>query len=197
MSKNKNRRIRRLKRIANTLPAKTPQSIKESKVKSGLIRLIISWFQRHLKGISTGTFLSLIALYYAFLPKDLEIKDQLLGKYNPFSSAVIFTNPNPYLIDNINIKININADLYMGRIGTTMENVSSNFEYLFIEIPAYKSKSIVPSFIVGEEVTEIKKGDIQVILSYDTPFLYPNISNDTILYAGVLNSEGEVIYLPK
>lgn len=121
--------------------------------------------------------------------------DELIGKYHPLSNAIILKNPNTYFIDDI--KINCKGTIVAKGPIVNLDSVYFSKNFTVYEIPGGKSKTIRPTNLEGVELTEVEYADVTIVLSYSTPFLYPNVNNDTIGYIGILTDNGEIKYLPK
>ena len=152
---------------------------------------------RYKKWFHFGIFSLFFTFYIKYWPDKIEVSDRLLGEHNKFSNpSIILKNPNSYMIENINVKVDISVSL-IGNNGTAvLDNIGVHVNKKIFEIPAKKPSHIVPDFTQGIRIDIINKCALTVISSFETPFMYPNIENDTVSYTGILKSNGDVEYLP-
>tara|TARA_R110002050_G_scaffold100580_1_gene208151 strand:- start:100903 stop:101511 length:609 start_codon:yes stop_codon:yes gene_type:complete len=152
---------------------------------------------KYRKLIPLGLIFFLISSYIIFYPDNIKVENKLLGSEQPLSDALILINTNPYELNVVQIKIKSGMDLKLSN-GLVMDGNISESENLFKSIKPKKSKTIKTNDykIKGGNIVEIKNAFVQISLSYNTPFMYPNVKNDTFSFIGVLNSNKEIIYLP-
>ncbi len=147
--------------------------------------------------ISFGTFSFFLGLWISFYPENLQIGFKIVGNKEPFGNIISIKNINKYRAFKVKVMYKIRAD-FTDEGGSTYNN--SYFEGVekYIWIEPNKSKDIDPKHLKTKHpIKDILKSEMQIITSYETPFIYPYLENDTIFITGRLNSNGETIYLYK
>jgi hypothetical protein len=152
---------------------------------------------RYRKWVPVGFLAFCIPFYVSYWPDNLVISSIVLGATQPFSNPIIVKNVNSYAISDVKVFVSTESDINIANgFGVFKDSKYSN-TYKFAEMDAQKGRSIRHNMFMvnGGKVTSISNSEIIIVTSFKTPFIYPNIENDTTKYKGVIKQNGEILYI--